>query len=178
MKNQSISKHKTRKVAHYIIAHTEPSQLGATKLYKVMWYADVLHYRRYGETISGQVSYVRMDKGPVPNGIYEALDSLKDNQTVFEQQTPAPVGNRREFICLKRAEASWFSSTEIETLHEAIDVIVRLSAKEASNRTHGPIWEELLNGEQMPVRAAAVIPSDVSPEDIELALDHKAEFAR
>ncbi len=177
MKTVNTPQDKTEKVAHYIIAHTRSSQLGATKLCKVMWHADVLHYRRYGQTISGQRSYVRMDNGPVPNGIYKVLDSLKASKKIFERQIPTSAGNRREFLHVERPEASWFIPEEIETLHEAIDFFVRLSAQEASERTHGPLWDELLNGQQMPIRAAAVIPSNVLPEDIELALERKAEFA-
>jgi len=171
-----VSQRKTRRVAHYIISHTQPWQLGATKLCKVMWYADVLHYRRHGHSVSGQKSYVRMDNGPVPNDIYQALESLMKSKKIVERRTPTPVGDRKEFLHLERAEASWFSPEEVETLHESIDAIVPLSAKEASERTHGPIWEELANGEQMPIRAAAVIPSDVLPGDLAFALEHKAAF--
>ncbi len=46
--------HKTKTVIHYVISHTEPEKLGAVKLNKVMWRADVEHYRRYGKTITGQ----------------------------------------------------------------------------------------------------------------------------
>ena len=173
-RNQIVQR--TANVAHYIIAHTEPSKLGATKLNKVMWHADVLHYRRYGESVSGQASYVRMENGPVPNDIYPALDRLKAENKIYERREPTPVGYRREFFALERADASLFSPQEIETIHEAIGVIVPLSAKVASRKTHGPIWDELKNGEQMPIRAAAVIPSEVLPEDVKLALDNKEKF--
>ena len=167
---------KIEKIAHYIVSHTEPWQLGVTKLFKIMWHADVLHYRRYGKTISGQKSYIRMDNGPIPNGIYDALDSLKSSGKIAERPAPTPVGYRREFFDLERAEASWFSAEEIETLHEAITFITPLSAAEASRRTHGPIWDDMLNNQQMPIRAAAIIPSDVFPEDIEWALENKEAF--
>lgn len=177
MKSSKVSQEKTKRVAHYIISHTRPWQLGATKLCKVMWYADVLHYRRHGHSVSGQKSYVRMDNGPVPNGIFQVLESLVEGKKIIERRTATPVGDRKEFLHLERAEAAWFGPEEVETLHEAIDAIVPLSAREASKRTHGPIWEELPNGEQMPIRAASVIPSDVLPEDLEFAMARRTAFA-
>lgn len=86
-----IPEDKTGKVVHYIVGHTEPSLLGATKLNKVMWHADVLHYRRYGKTITGQMSYVRLQNGPVPNGIYQTLEALKDDGAIVERSAPTPA---------------------------------------------------------------------------------------
>ena len=167
---------RTARVAHYIITHTRPEKLGAVKLNKVMWHADVLHYRRYGETVTGQISYVRMDMGPVPHDMRLILDELKTAGKIVEKKTPTPVGERREFVCLQRAKGDMFSALEIETLHEAMRDIVHLSAREASNRTHGPIWKVLDNGQDMPVQAAAVIPSEICPEDIEFAMENKERF--
>jgi hypothetical protein len=35
---------------HYVIARCDPAKLGATKLNKVLWFADVIYYRRHGRT--------------------------------------------------------------------------------------------------------------------------------
>ncbi len=171
-----IPEDKTGKVVHYIVGHTEPSLLGATKLNKVMWHADVLHYRRYGKTITGQMSYVRLQNGPVPNGIYQTLEALKDDGAIVERSAPTPAGTRREFFDATRPDPSWFEPEEVETLHEAIRFIVPLSAAQASNRTHGPIWEELSNNQQMSIRAASVIPSELRPDEIEWALENSDAF--
>jgi hypothetical protein len=37
-------------VAHYVIARCAPEKLGATKLNKVLWFADVKFYRHHGRT--------------------------------------------------------------------------------------------------------------------------------
>ena len=162
---------KTGKVAHYIIALAEPAGLGLTKLCKVMWHADVSHYRLYGRTITGQMSYERKDIGPVPNNLCSCLEGLSSRGAVVERKRLLPAGIfRREFISLKPAKASWFSSGEIEMLHEAVDAVVPPSGPEASERMHGPLWAELEDGEQMSIRAASVISSAVLPEDVDWAL--------
>ena len=166
---------KTGKVAHYIISHADPDHFALTKLCKMMWHADVSHYRLYGESVTGQLSYARKDHGPVPNGLYEHLRDLKSRNVIFEQRELLPSGNcRKRFFPIEPAETSWFSSTEIESLQTAIRAIGPLRTSDASERTHGPLWEILSDGEQMSIPAASVIAGEISTEDVEWA---RAQFA-
>jgi len=174
---QNSTHERTKQVVHYIISHTDPAQLGATKLAKIMWHADVLHYRRHGKTISGQMSYIRRDHGPMPHGMYEALDSLKRNEKIVERPVATFGGTRREFFDVERANAGWFTPHEVETILEAISTVAPLTATEASERTHGPLWNELRNGEQMSIRASSIVSSEVLEEDVEWALENKEAFA-
>ncbi len=164
---QSIG-YRTEKVIHYIIANTCPD-LGATRLCKVMWLADVLHYRRHGRSVSGQESYKRMPRGPVPNGFYDALDGLEKRKAI--RKKPVTVFNftRNEFHVLKPANKNWFSGSAQEALHEAIEAIRPLRAIEASEDTHDSLWEESEDGQQMLISAAAIVPAKVLPKDIEWA---------
>src|ERR1700674_1295888 len=66
----------TKTVAHYVIARSVPEKLGATKLNKSMWIADVLSFLKTGRTISGQTSYKKLQYGPVPNNIVRYITEL------------------------------------------------------------------------------------------------------
>lgn len=134
------ARERTKQVIHYIIEHTCPD-LGATKLCKVMWRADLHHYRRHGETISGQDSYVRTPRGPVPNGFHDALRSLEKHNAI--QKKPVTVFNftRHEFHVLKRTNKNWFPESAQQALQEAIDAIT----------------------------PAAIIPAKARPDDISRA---------
>ena len=171
---------RTKNVVHYIIAHAAPSELGAVKLNKVMWRADVVHYRRYGKSITGQSSYVRMPQGPVPNFVADCLGELKASGLVAERLVETMRGQRREFVSLKRPSVTSFQATEVEALHEAIDMVCMLSASEASERTHDALWEEFEDGRQMPIRAAAVASGELEPDEIAwaIALTGEAELIR
>lgn len=168
MKRLRSSRERTEQAIHYIIEHTRPD-LGATKLCKVMWRADLYHYRRHGETISGQESYVRMPRGPVPNGFHDALLSLEKHRAIHKKPVTVFQFTRHEFHVLKRSNKNWFSESAQEALHEAIDAIAPLRSQDASEDTHDSLWEELEDGEQMPIAAAAIIPTRVLPEDIRWA---------
>ena len=52
-------------VTHYVIKRCDPAKLGATKLNKVLWFADVIYYRRHGRTITASDNYVKQQFGPV-----------------------------------------------------------------------------------------------------------------
>lgn len=165
---KQASRERTKQVIHYIIEHTSPD-LGATRLCKVMWRADLHHYRRHGETISGQDSYVRMPRGPVPNGFHDALRSLEKREAI--RKKPVTVFNftRHEFHVLKQSNKKWFSESAQKALQEAIDAITPLRSQEASEDTHDSLWEELEDGQQMPIAAAAIVPAKVLPEEIRWA---------
>jgi len=140
----------------------------------VMWSADVAFYREFGRTITGQDSYVRMPYGPVPNGLVEAICELETERKVAVNSVPTLAGDRTEYAPLERLGAAGFSADEIEAIHGAIDYICPMSAKEASDETHTPLWRSIENGMQIPVRAAAVIPGELTPEDIEWTLEAAA----
>ncbi|MBM3578327.1 MAG: DUF4065 domain-containing protein [Alphaproteobacteria bacterium] len=165
---------RTKNIAHYVISHTRPPELGATKLNKVLWRADIIHYRRYGKTITGQSSYIRMPQGPVPNFINQVLDELKAEGSIVERPVDTRAGVRREFVWLKKPSASVFTSSEIEAIHEAISIVCAGSATEASNNTHDALWLEFADGQQMPIRAAAITVGNLDPEDIQWALEASA----
>ncbi|ESY77335.1 hypothetical protein X739_22265 [Mesorhizobium sp. LNHC220B00] len=162
---------RTKNVAHYIISHSRPDKLGATKLNKVMWDADVAHYRHYGSTITGQESYIRMPQGPVPNRLKVALATLEQDGKIVLRPVETPVGVRHEFIAIEPMSPAEFPVEALEILHSAIDAICSLSAAEASAATHDALWDNIHNGQQMPIRAAAIIPGDLQPDDIDWALE-------
>jgi Protein of unknown function (DUF4065) len=64
-------------LAHYVIWRCDPADLGAVKLYKILWFADLECYRRTGRTITGASTYVKRQFGPVPKGIMQALKTLE-----------------------------------------------------------------------------------------------------
>jgi len=169
---------RTKAVAHYIISHAPPHQLGATKLRKVMWAADVAFYRQFGRTITGQDSYLRMPYGPVPNGLAEAIHELETERKVAVYSVPTWAGHRTEYAPLERLGATEFGADEIGAIHFAIDTICPLSAWETSEETYTPLWRSIDNGMQIPVRAAAVIAGEPTPEEIEWALERTLDAAQ
>lgn len=156
------------KLIHYIISVTPP-ELGATKLAKIVWFADVEYYRLHGATISQSDDYQRRDQGPLHVDFNRAISSLKREGQIWERATQTPVGPRREFLWLKPADAAAFTGPEITVIHNVIGAILPLSATEASNLSHVEPWLSAYSGERLPVAAAAVVFGEVDDDDMKWA---------
>lgn len=154
---------------HYVIARTEPSELGATKLNKVLWFADLQHYRRYGSSITGLEHYIRMPMGPVPDGIGAALNWLKKERKITERAAIVFTHTRREFVWLKAPDVSAFSATEIDVINDVIDALRKQPASAVSDDTHDALWEEMDNNELMSIKAASVSSRPPSSKELDWA---------
>jgi antitoxin SocA-like protein len=152
---------------HYVIARSPPDKLGAVKLNKVLWYADLTAYRRTGRTITGSETYIKRQYGPVPDGIIPTISRLENEQKIFVRTIETPAGPRREFLWLKQPDVKSFSSDEIDVLNEVMDWICNdESAKSISEKTHDILWEETEIGGRMSVKAGAIVPAEITPEAI------------
>lgn len=161
---------------HHVITLCEPHELGAIKLAKILWFADVEYYRRTGQLISGVDDYRKNEQGPLHRNFYDALNALKAEGAVVETTGSTVVGERREFAACSLPDVSAFSSEEIATIDRVVARIKPMSAKSISEHTHDALWEEANWNERIPVAAAAVVPGMITAEIVvwaegELATD-------
>lgn len=103
-----------------------------TKLNKKMFYADFLHFKRYGKSISG-LRYQAIQYGPVPvhfSTIYDHVPGLLC-QSVFVG------GHEASLLSISEdADASVFSEQELETLNEINNRLDPLSTQEIIDLSH------------------------------------------
>lgn len=103
-----------------------------TKLNKKMFYADFLHFKRHGKSISG-LRYQAIHYGPVPvhfNTIYDHIPGL-NCQSVFVGGHEASLLSTSE-----KADASVFSDAELDTLKEINSKLDPLSTQEIIELSH------------------------------------------
>jgi hypothetical protein len=142
---------------HHVVTLCEPHELGATKLAKALWFADVEHFRRTGKTVTGTDDYRKDNQGPLHHDFYRALDSLKRTCAIVESKNPTPVGSRREFTAITVPDLSCFTAEEIATVDRVVARIKPMSAKAISDETHDALWDEAAFDERIPVAAGAVV---------------------
>src|SRR5262245_5541433 len=156
---------KLARVTHYIIARCDPEKLGATKLNKVLWFADVHYYRRHGRTITGSDNYMKQQYGPVQRNMLGVIAELKNDRKIVERLADTPVGFRREYVWVEEPDLSSFEADEIDMLNTVMDWICNgESARSISEISHDALWDETEIGAPMPVRAGAVVPAEITPE--------------
>ena len=163
-KGQTATQHKRlRALVHYVCERCpDPTMLGATKLNKVLWYVDTIAYRKDGQTISGETTYIKRQFGPVPKRILKTLEGLENDGSIVIRNVPSLGGSRREFISLKPSNHSIFTDEERLIIDQVIDVICRdHTAASISELSHDAIWEAAELGEEIPVYA--VLASRAAP---------------
>jgi hypothetical protein len=158
------------RAAHYVICRTSPTDLGAVRLNKVLWYADMFHYRRYGQTVTGLMDYTKMPLGPVPKHIGDAISGLQGQSKIIETSIVKYAYPMRIFIANEQIDADAFTAGEIEALQEAIAFVTPMTANAASEATHDIYWEETPLGKHMSVGAAAIQTMEITEDDLEWAL--------
>jgi Protein of unknown function (DUF4065) len=126
---------------HYVIAKANPGKLGYVKLNKILWHADLEHYRRHFVSMTGLEQYARMPHGPMAKEINQAVGSLVRNGKVAERTVTSPDYTRREMFSLTDPDVSIFTNEQIEILKEKIEIVVSMTASQLREATRNdPIW--------------------------------------
>ncbi len=155
---------------HYIIAKCgDPRKLGATKLNKILWFADSFAYVYWGESITGS-KYIRKPYGPVPKNIEKTKKQLIVERKINVQSRKEkyePVLYRN----LNSPDVSHFPENHIGLFDALIDEICNeYTASEISRVSHDDIWKALIDGEEIPLETLLVSePGNYSNEAISWA---------
>jgi uncharacterized phage-associated protein len=156
----TLKREKLKSIVHYICHVADTPQLkekfGATKLNKILWYADSFHYLQTGESLTGE-TYKKQKYGPVPQHILSILDELESCDFIKRGNSDYHGYNKRDFHCLEEPDISSIHKRERELLEELTQIICKKhTAVSISGLTHGRIWEIAREGEEIPLCATFV----------------------
>jgi hypothetical protein len=155
---------------HYVIWRCDPAKLGATKLNKICWYSDLDAYRRFGRTITGASDYIRLQFGPTPKGVHDVIDRLSDDGRIAVSTQNYYGRPKTMYLSRVKPDIAAFSSEEIAIVDAIAEIICsKHSANSISSISHDALWEEIEMGGDIPIAAAAVIPGEITAEDISWA---------
>lgn len=136
------------KFSEMVIYFTEKLEPWKTKLNKLLFYADFLHYRQYGYALSG-VRYRAINMGPVPNNFNSIYDYLANNDfidicmTEFED---GHTGDQFKPNPARKFNPLLLSQSEIEILSFVSEKFKNTSVKEIIDISHNEdAWKENFN---------------------------------
>lgn len=133
----------------FFAEQTKADSLGVTKLNKLLYYADFLHYRRFGRSITGD-KYTRMQYGPVPSTGFNIIGVASgklvgDRPTVLEgkvriRQTTYGGKKMTKIEGLSAPDLDVFSTSEREILEMVAKICrdLKLTGTRLSESTHMP----------------------------------------
>lgn len=103
-----------------------------TKLNKEMFYADFLHFRRHGKSISG-LQYRAIQYGPVP----EHYDTIYDNIEGLTKESVVTYDSESVRLHYdKEVNIQLFENDEIETLNYVADALSKMKTSDVVELSH------------------------------------------
>jgi hypothetical protein len=164
-----LDREKLKQLVHYVCdIAPDPRQLGATKLNKILFYADTQAYLETGSPSTGETD-VKQKLGPVPKHIGEILAELKAEEAVaiseerlaFNVYQEAPY-RQRMFLSLREPELDRFTAKEIHIVDAVVHEITELhTATSISEKSHDIFWDITEYGEEIRTTQAGYEPSNL-----------------
>jgi len=129
---------------------------GATKINKLLFFADFAHVRRTGSPITG-AQYQKLEHGPAPRRLKPIRDSLvaRDEAEIVVEDFLGYSVHR--LVPKRSADISAFDADELATVDKVISDLDGLNARQVSDLSHDEAgWQMVEFGETIPYEAALV----------------------
>lgn len=135
---------------------------GATKLNKVLYFADFAHVRRTGTPITG-AEYQKLDHGPAARRLRPVRDRLVEQSEAQLVEQDFLGYQQHRLVPTREADLSVFTDDELATIDKVLADLDGLNARQVSDLSHDePGWRLVEDGETIPYEAALVGARQVS----------------
>ena len=125
-----------QKFCNMILYFCYEDEIPKTKLNKLLFYADFLHFKMYGVSISG-ARYARLPFGPVPDNFNLLFAALIDEKGALQAQERAVYDYMGEFYAARaKPDLSIFDPGELKVLAAVKEFFGGFSSKEISEFAH------------------------------------------
>ncbi len=137
----TLSTEKLRNLILFIGAHTKVSQLGLTKLYKLIYFSDVLALRDLDHSITGS-DYIKYEHGPVPSRGEKSIKQLRKDGCI--ESKLIDLDNSTQMNRIKScamANTKVFTEGELAIVDRVCSDFGKLTASALSELSHKePAW--------------------------------------
>lgn len=154
---RSPSRDKFRELILYVARETEgDAKCGATKLNKILFYADFLAFRELGSSISGQ-AYQKLDFGPAPRGIVPAVEAMERGGECAWALRSYHGLELKKLIPLREPDLGEFTGEEVALVQRVLRQLEGLNATQVSDLSHEFAgWKAAEPGEDIPYETVFV----------------------
>jgi hypothetical protein len=142
---------KLRELIIYIATlSAQDPNFGATKLNKLLFYADFLAYQRFGKAITAQ-EYQALPQGPVPKHLKPVMEKMKRAGDLREERRKYGRFQQIRPVTARTADLSKFSGPEVDLVRDVVQRFWNLNATQISNESHLFLgWQIGIQGETIP----------------------------
>jgi hypothetical protein len=145
---------------------------GATKLNKILYFADFLAYAQLGEPITG-FEYQKLPKGPAPRRIMPFREQMKKDGELAIQPVRLVSGKIQDRpVNLRSPNLEVFTPSQIALVDEIIEALRDATAEQVSELSHRMVgWKAVDPGDTIPYETIFVSDEPPSEADISRAME-------
>lgn len=143
---------------------------GATKLNKILFFADFFTFARYGASITS-AEYMKLHKGPAPRRLILVKEKLMQDHSVEEIEMMFFGRQQKRLVAKRPPNLDLFSGKEISMVEWAIALLKDHSAASASELSHKMVgWKIADIKETIPYTTSVLLPPEsLTESDFEWA---------
>ena len=188
MKGTILINHNREKLLNALIYFSKNTKVcGKTKLFKLLYFLDFIHFRETGKSVTG-LNYYAWDKGPVPQDLFHELKQpnkdLQEAVTLLEKSADEDDKLCR-VIAKKPFDPSFFSRREMKIMKNLSFIFKEALAKDMVEITHltGAPWDKTIKEKGPGEKIAYSLAVDgskgsLSWEEIEERISEAKEVAQ
>lgn len=167
MAAQEYRDNKLRELILYIAMESEGDEaFGATKLNKLLFYADFIAYVELGDSITGE-EYQALQWGPAPRRLVPVREKMLEEEEIAIRLRDFHGRPQERILALTNADVSRFTSHEIALVSHLILEWWGRTATEMSRQSHRFAgWQLARLGETIPYEVALVGGREPTVEEI------------
>ena len=145
---KSFNREKTKKVILFFAERQSPYK---TKMNKLLFYADFVHFRNTAQSITG-LRYAAITRGPVPDHFEYLFEALVEDGIICKETTMTNIGEVEQILPTGEVhfDPSFFTTSELEALDYVANAFKDKSASEIVDISHRePAWKDNIEGKRI-----------------------------
>ncbi|MCX6237110.1 MAG: DUF4065 domain-containing protein [Bacteroidia bacterium] len=145
---KAFNREKTKNVILYFAERQSPYK---TKMNKLLFYSDFVHFRNTAQSITG-LKYAAIPLGPVPNHFEYLFEALVEEGIICKETTMTNYGEVEQILPSGEVhfDPSFFTTSELEALDYVANTFKDKSASEIADISHRePAWKDNIEGKKI-----------------------------
>jgi len=151
---------------------------GATKLNKLLFFADFMAYRKLGKSITGH-RYQKLDNGPAPQALLPIRNQLEEEGAIALGERDYHGHVQKRIFARRDPDLAGFTPEEIDIVTGLIQEYWGRTATQLSDLSHEfRGWQLAEDGEDIPYEVALVEFERESETDLQISDEFLTELVR
>lgn len=142
---------------------------GLTKLCKLLYYLDFMHFRETGRAVTG-LDYFAWDFGTVPQTLYFELKSPSQELNDYIIKSSDSEGSCERLVPQKKFDDKHFSKKELRILQEIVYIFKDAMAKDMVESSHLPNhpWDKTIKEKGLKQRIDYLLAIDNTEKSLNI----------